>query len=40
MMIGADLYEMEDEVSRLLSEGKVPIGVGRTRRSGTGEVGN
>ncbi|KAL5202105.1 hypothetical protein ABZP36_013057 [Zizania latifolia] len=32
MMMGADLYETEDEVSRLLSEGKVPIGVGENTK--------
>nr|WUG62381.1 NAC protein [Saccharum spontaneum] len=32
MMMGADLYETEDEISRLLSEGKVPIGVGENTK--------
>jgi len=31
-MMGADLYETEDEISRLLSEGKVPIGVGENTK--------
>ncbi|AQK88794.1 ADP glucose pyrophosphorylase2 [Zea mays] len=32
MMMGADLYETEDEISRLLAEGKVPIGVGENTK--------
>ncbi|CAN6336703.1 unnamed protein product [Urochloa humidicola] len=32
MMMGADLYETEDEISRLLSEGKAPIGVGENTK--------
>ncbi|XP_062180530.1 glucose-1-phosphate adenylyltransferase large subunit 3, chloroplastic/amyloplastic [Phragmites australis] len=32
MMMGADLYETEDEISRLASEGKVPIGVGENTK--------
>ncbi|KAG8085262.1 hypothetical protein GUJ93_ZPchr0010g10118 [Zizania palustris] len=32
MMMGADLYETEDEISRLLSDGKVPIGVGENTK--------
>ncbi|PUZ64614.1 hypothetical protein GQ55_3G156400 [Panicum hallii var. hallii] len=32
MMMGADLYETEDEISRLLSEGNVPIGVGENTK--------
>jgi hypothetical protein len=31
---GADLYKMDDEISRLLLKSKVPIGVGTTRSSG------
>nr|QUP51982.1 ADP-glucose pyrophosphorylase large subunit 1 [Eleocharis dulcis] len=29
LMMGADFYETEEEISVLLSEGKVPVGVGR-----------
>ncbi|XP_051210513.1 glucose-1-phosphate adenylyltransferase large subunit 1, chloroplastic/amyloplastic isoform X1 [Lolium perenne] len=32
MMMGADLYETEDEILGLLSEGKVPIGVGENSK--------
>uniref|UniRef100_A0A453A0F5 glucose-1-phosphate adenylyltransferase n=1 Tax=Aegilops tauschii subsp. strangulata TaxID=200361 RepID=A0A453A0F5_AEGTS len=32
MMMGADSYETEDEISRLMSEGKVPIGVGENTK--------
>lgn len=31
-MMGADFYETEDEISALLSEGKVPVGVGRNTK--------
>lgn len=31
-MMGADIYETEEEMSALLSEGKVPVGVGRNTK--------
>ncbi|KAJ1689703.1 hypothetical protein LUZ63_013858 [Rhynchospora breviuscula] len=32
LMMGADFYETEEEISALLSEGKVPVGVGRNTK--------
>jgi glucose-1-phosphate adenylyltransferase len=32
MMMGADMYETEDEIARLMSDGKVPIGVGENTK--------
>jgi glucose-1-phosphate adenylyltransferase len=32
MMMGADSYETEVEMSSLLAEGKVPLGVGENTR--------
>ncbi|XP_078151428.1 glucose-1-phosphate adenylyltransferase large subunit 1-like [Carex rostrata] len=32
LMMGADIYETEEEMSALLSEGKVPVGVGRNTK--------
>lgn len=32
MMMGADLYETEEETSKLLLEGKVPIGLGENTK--------
>jgi glucose-1-phosphate adenylyltransferase len=32
LMMGADFYETEEEISVLLSEGKVPVGVGKNTK--------
>lgn len=32
MMMGADFYETEDEIAQMLSEGKIPLGVGANSR--------
>ncbi|CAM6044679.1 unnamed protein product [Sphagnum compactum] len=32
MMLGADYYEMELEIAALLTEGKVPVGIGKNSK--------
>jgi len=32
MMMGADIYETEEETSKLLLAGKVPIGIGENTK--------
>jgi glucose-1-phosphate adenylyltransferase len=32
MMMGADIYQTEEEASRLLLAGKVPIGIGENTK--------